>query len=223
MGLISTLMLDHHHHHHHHHVVEVSVNIREVAAQRPLVGGFSIAQRVQASMSLVVGSKVRAGSKVARSFIPLNQPQKKTRKMQEKWRTSHRNEHLRMLFPPSLSFCGRNVLFHPDFRRRWWCMQDAEELFWRSLAIHVSQLFLRHPRQAHPAASTSCRCWVGTGSQFLFFQTCIMVDVYSRLIPIMLMTFNDFPCPFWPKFFTPCQQKSLKRLCDLVTCFNLEL
>eukprot|EP00434_Breviolum_minutum_P009813 symbB.v1.2.008643.t1/scaffold540.1/size189765/8 len=36
----------------------VSVNIREVAAQRPLVGGFSIAQRVQASMSLVVGSKV---------------------------------------------------------------------------------------------------------------------------------------------------------------------
>ncbi|CAJ1334215.1 unnamed protein product [Effrenium voratum] len=36
----------------------VSVNIREVAAQRPLVGGFSIAQRVQASMSLVVGNKV---------------------------------------------------------------------------------------------------------------------------------------------------------------------
>ena len=36
----------------------VSVNIREVAAKRPLVGGFSIAQRVQASMSLVVGSRV---------------------------------------------------------------------------------------------------------------------------------------------------------------------
>ena len=36
----------------------VSVNIREVAARRPLVGGFSIAQRVQASMSLVVGSRV---------------------------------------------------------------------------------------------------------------------------------------------------------------------
>ena len=38
-------------------VTQVSVNIREVAAQRPLVGDFSIAQRVQASMSLVVGSK----------------------------------------------------------------------------------------------------------------------------------------------------------------------
>ena len=36
----------------------MSVNIREVAAQRPLVGGFSIAQRVQASMDLVVGNKV---------------------------------------------------------------------------------------------------------------------------------------------------------------------
>ena len=36
----------------------VSVNIREVAAQKPLVGGFSIAQRVQASMSLVVGNRV---------------------------------------------------------------------------------------------------------------------------------------------------------------------
>ncbi|CAK9077053.1 unnamed protein product [Durusdinium trenchii] len=36
----------------------VSVNIREVAAQRLLVGGFSIAQRVQASMSLVVGNRV---------------------------------------------------------------------------------------------------------------------------------------------------------------------
>ena len=36
------------------------MNIREVAAQRLLVGGFSIAQRVQASMSLVVGSKVRS-------------------------------------------------------------------------------------------------------------------------------------------------------------------
>mmetsp|Transcript_57311 Transcript_57311/g.134067 ORF Transcript_57311/g.134067 Transcript_57311/m.134067 type:complete len:447 (+) Transcript_57311:65-1405(+) len=36
----------------------VSVNIREVAAQKPLVGGFSIAQRVQASMSLVVGNEV---------------------------------------------------------------------------------------------------------------------------------------------------------------------
>ncbi|CAE7334648.1 BFAR [Symbiodinium necroappetens] len=36
----------------------VSVNIREVAAKRPLVGGFSIAQKVQASMSLVVGSRV---------------------------------------------------------------------------------------------------------------------------------------------------------------------
>ena len=37
---------------------EVSVNIREVAAQRFLVGGFSIAQRVQASMPLVVGNQV---------------------------------------------------------------------------------------------------------------------------------------------------------------------
>ena len=36
----------------------VSVNIREVAAKRPLVGGFSIAQKVQACMSLVVGSRV---------------------------------------------------------------------------------------------------------------------------------------------------------------------
>ena len=104
-------MLDHHHHHHHHHHhrVEVSVNIREVAAQRPLVGGFSIAQRVQASMSLVVGSKVRAGSKVARSFIPLNHPQK-TRKMQEKGRKSHRNEHLRMLFPRLCVFVAETSL-----------------------------------------------------------------------------------------------------------------
>eukprot|EP00440_Ansanella_granifera_P000080 gb/GFBE01000087.1/.p1 GENE.gb/GFBE01000087.1/~~gb/GFBE01000087.1/.p1 ORF type:complete len:482 (+),score=90.92 gb/GFBE01000087.1/:1-1446(+) len=36
----------------------VSVSIREVAAQRPLVGGFSIAQKVQSAMPLVVGSQV---------------------------------------------------------------------------------------------------------------------------------------------------------------------
>ncbi len=73
---------------------------------------------------------------------------------------------------------------------RWWCMQDAEELFWRSLAIHVSQLSSRHPRQAHLVASTSCRRWVGTCSQFLFLQTfCLhfctpcFFNIFSRLTP----------------------------------------
>jgi len=36
----------------------VSVHTREISAQRPLVGGFSIAQKVQAAMPLMVGSQV---------------------------------------------------------------------------------------------------------------------------------------------------------------------
>ncbi|CAE8648803.1 unnamed protein product, partial [Polarella glacialis] len=36
----------------------VSVHFREVAAQRLLVGGFSIAQKIQASIALLVGNKV---------------------------------------------------------------------------------------------------------------------------------------------------------------------
>jgi hypothetical protein len=45
----------------------VSVNYREVTVQRPLVGGYCIAQRVQSSMDLVVGNRVvvRAGTKGA--------------------------------------------------------------------------------------------------------------------------------------------------------------
>jgi len=36
----------------------VSVNFKEVIAQRPLVGGFNIAQRVQSAMDLIVGDRV---------------------------------------------------------------------------------------------------------------------------------------------------------------------
>jgi hypothetical protein len=45
----------------------VSVSFKEVTVQRLLVGGFSIAQRVQASMDLVVGNKVvvKAGTRGA--------------------------------------------------------------------------------------------------------------------------------------------------------------
>jgi len=38
----------------------VSVSFREVTTQRPLIGGFTIAQRVQSAMELVVGSHVVA-------------------------------------------------------------------------------------------------------------------------------------------------------------------
>lgn len=38
----------------------VSVSFREVTAQRPLIGGFGIAQRVQSAMELVVGTQVVA-------------------------------------------------------------------------------------------------------------------------------------------------------------------
>jgi len=43
----------------------VSVGFREVIAQRPLVGGFRIAQSVQSAMDLIVGSRVvvRAGTR----------------------------------------------------------------------------------------------------------------------------------------------------------------
>jgi len=46
------------------HEGPVSVSFREVAAQRPLVGGFSIAQKVQSAMDLIVGNRVvvRAGT-----------------------------------------------------------------------------------------------------------------------------------------------------------------
>jgi hypothetical protein len=45
----------------------VSVSFKEVTVQRLLVGGFSIAQRVQSSMDLVVGNKVvvKAGTRGA--------------------------------------------------------------------------------------------------------------------------------------------------------------
>ena len=164
-------------HHYHHFCVEVSVNIREVAAQRPLVGGFSIAQRVQASMSLVVGSKVR-GAKYQEFFFPFESTTKKTERCKKNEENHTEFENLRTVFP-LLSFLWQKRPIHPDFWR-WWCMQDAEELFWRSLAIHVSQLFLRHPRQAHPAASTSCRCWVGNGSFCFCFSKRLDVDLFGH-------------------------------------------